>query len=875
VKRDDSVGERLPVSLRDCWAKTNERGEPTLTVLSHSLNVGAVAERVHTSLPRAVANALPDGGIALAAAHDIGKISPGFLLKSLGWRDRWQKELKLLSPTLYESNHARAGQHFLRKRQGGKDLSRWVLCVGGHHGIYAGSSASIEIGPEGSEPWPDLLRESLLATIMREFGPLPSETTEGGSRVHLLTGFITFSDWIGSNEEWFPVPSVPGTETSREVASERAARAIEAIGWDRREVVPDRSFDQLFAPGESADRFEPRPLQTTLIEAMDRPGLYILEAPMGEGKTEAALAGAYRRWTEGGESGLYFALPTQLTSNRIHLRIGDFLADIATHGSAFALAHGSAWLSNERITALKPTAAREEGAAEGNRWFADARRALLAPFGVGTVDQVLMSVLAVKHSSVRFFGLAGKVIVLDEVHSYDPYTSALIDRSVSWLLEVGCSVIVLSATLTRRRRNELTRAAGGETADNQEAYPLLTRVGRGGTTDYFQPAGCGTASKTVMIDTQSPDDTAFLAAAAEAAEGGACVLIVRNTVALAQQTLRAVNAQLRELEIPTGLLHSRFPRFMRDQQETDWMRRLGKEDADRPRGSVLVATQVVEQSVDIDADLLITDLAPTDLILQRMGRLHRHARQRPESANQPRCFILVPEFDADEDPDAIRRAMGPSACVYPPFRLYQARETLCRRRSVRLPDQIREILEESAACEHELPSGPASLKADLEASVDRMVSTAFQRGPFSVQVDDATETQTRWGSQHAASMVLLRETPRPVDGGIELAFLDGTTHRHTPGRFDFELSRCLHRNAVQVPWYTTRDLMRSGRIDLWFEQHLQGGLWATCPPDTTDCLPFAETGISPFHFSFHPSYGIEIQKQNTQPAPEQEDESWF
>ena len=199
---------------------------------------------------------------------------------------------------------------------------------------------------------------------------------------------------------------------------------------------------------------------------------------MGCGKTEAALWAAHRLIAAGMNDGLYFALPTQVTSNRIHQRVAPFFAQRSRIprrcGSRMAL---RGWRIARRCNCIQPRATTEAGehVRAGRSWFASSKHALLARFGVGTVDQALQGVVAVKHFFVRRFGLAGKVVILDEVHSYDVYTGALITQLIHELLALRCSVIVLSATLTQERRKDLVAAAGGDPLSiASSAYPLIT-----------------------------------------------------------------------------------------------------------------------------------------------------------------------------------------------------------------------------------------------------------------------------------------------------------------------------------------------------------------------------------------------------------------
>ena len=361
-------------------------------------------------------------------------------------------------------------------------------------------------------------------------------------------------------------------------------------------------------------------MQESLEGIVSGPGLYIVEAPMGMGKTEAALHAAYQLMEKGDNYGLYFGLPTRMTSDLIHVRVNKFLS--AAAGAHSRLVHGQAWLKGGGEEFLP-----------GSAWFHPRKRALLSPFGVGTIDQALMSVLRVKHFFIRSFGLAGKVVILDEVHSYDVYTGTLLDELVKKLLEIGCTVIVLSATLTDERCRSFFH---GEAIPEKTAYPGLTFRQKDGPVETIPvkpppPRTVRVSMKPGECETESVEN------AVRRAGQGQCVLRIANTVADAQRWYRALKSRMQQDAFPVGLLHSRFPAYQRRKLEEKWMCMLGK-NGDRPNGCVLTATQVVEQSVDIDSDYMITDIAPTDMILQRIGRLWRHERKnRPNQAGRGDC----------------------------------------------------------------------------------------------------------------------------------------------------------------------------------------------------------------------------------------------
>jgi len=849
-----SVAHPIP-KLSDCWAKTDAAtGKPALTVRDHCLIVGAVAEAVHDRLSPACGFLASAGAITLAAAHDIGKLTPGFLLKA---RPYWDFPAAM-GQSFYEGNHAKVSQAYLGSLHG-KKPSDWVLAAGGHHGIYPSALARLPRIKEGGLGWPELLRHELLAELEAAFGKLPAADVPKGPLVHWLTGFITFCDWIGSDTRWFPLP-VSGPLADREThasARESASKAVADLGWHRREVHAGRSFGALF-PGVDT----PRPLQQALISAMDAPGLYIVEAPMGVGKTEAALAACYRRWTEGDERGLYFALPTQLTSNRIHDRVSAFLENVVADASLLALVHGNAWMNPERILSISPTAGDVEGAADLSDWYASGRKALLAGFGTGTIDQAIMSCLPVKHSALRLFALSGKVVIIDEVHSYDPYTSALVDRTVKWLLEVGCSVVVLSATLAAARRKSLVLAAGAEEAESSSAYPLITKVAKGSCHSQAIPvAATDLSSSRVRIETVSNASDGIWQDLADAAEGGACVVVIRNTVALAQATYRQIKSRCRDRGITFGLLHSRFPQFKRDTHEAAWMKHLGKNGPSRPKGCILVATQVIEQSVDIDADLLVTDLAPVDLILQRLGRLHRHQRPRPAGFEAPRCVILMPEVDWNDDEKTIKAALGPSGFVYPPFALFQASRVISGLvdRGITLPQDIRPLVEDAFRLPEPLPSGAAWFRAGLATLTARMLNTAEISDVFHSPTEtDKDGTKTRWNDTPSAFLVLLRRAPHGASTHVE--FLNGERVPFHHGPFNYPLAIALHRNAVRVPRYLVRHA--EPKQPAWLGNHIQNAVLAVVQDDAT-CEFIGFDDAPPYLLEYRDDTGLHHTRNST------------
>lgn len=791
--------------LESCWAKTVlSTGLPALTVRDHSIHVGAVAGTIIHFLPTQVSQQLPTGACTLVALHDIGKITIGFQKKCPLWL-----HFSEIQNVGLEGNHAKVSHSFLGEYITDRNPAQWAICLGGHHGKYNSPQRNITF-PEREKPWAQTLREELAEELIHLFGKLPNSTVKPTYyQLHWFTGLITFADWIGSNEDFFPLPTdgILKNRTSLAKSQKQGTDALKKIQWSKVTTLPNQSFKHLFP-------FPPNALQDTLSHACDAPGLYIVEATMGMGKTEAALAAAYQRWETGDERGIYFALPTQLTSNRIFERISPFLEKSVDSSSPLTLIHGSSWLNENSILQINASNSTESAPAftdDALQWFSSSRRALLAPFGVGTIDQALLSVLPTKYASLRFFGLAGKTVILDEVHSYDAYTFTLICKLVEELTKAGSSVIVLSATLTHTARLQLVTAAGGTEKTATSAYPLITAVKRQSnsiTTSHY-PVQLSDQAKTfhlrhIHLPEGLDQDDATLNAAAEAAENGACVLIIRNTVKIAQASYDQIKTLIPE-HIPVGLLHSRFPHDRRQEIEKEWVGKLEKDSQSRPPGCVLIATQVVEQSVDIDADLLITDLAPTDLILQRLGRVHRHQRSRPQGFKSPQCWILHPATTETEDATILKKQLGSSAYIYPPYTLIHSSEIWASRESICLPTDIREVLEKTAKPTAELSLAAQNLLSTQSEEIKKKINTSRTRtrNPLNTAAlaDDDQGNQTRWGNQQSATLALLKSKPSISGSEITIQLLTGETHTFNRFGFDFQLAKLLHKNAIRVPRY--------------------------------------------------------------------------
>lgn len=801
-KRRKTITPAVPFSR--CVAKSRMDGGAGMSVQEHCLVVGEVARRLASQLPSRFDGDLPFPAYLPALLHDIGKACPGFQLKY------FREHIRTLSAELAQQNtqgfmtdHAAVGAAAVNRTLGKRtQLSSLATIVALHHGAIRCKYLSDNIETCGGMKWTQEREQLIQALVDHDQWPYDADLTP--VQLAVVAGVLCVADWIGSDETLFPAEGLP-EGVDLEVT---AQRAIELCGLNRVAVRPGMSFEDVFP-------FSPHEFQTAVESVIRSPGLYIVEAPMGTGKTEAALFAAYQLMVGGECTGIFFGLPTRLTSDRIHERVQGFLDRICEQEQDAKLAHGTAWLKEYEVggAALRP----------GNAWFNPRKRRLMHPFVVGTIDQALLSVLRVKHFFVRTFALAGKVVILDEVHSYDVYTSRLIDILVQQLLEAGCTVIILSATLSPERRASLLRASPGH-GGSAEAYPLITGIG---SSDSDRSARVFSAppppDQTYRVTMAAWDDAAVAQQAVAKAEQGHCVLCIANTVARAQAWMRAVQGRRKgDDALPVGLLHSKFPAYQREEIEAEWLTLLGKGDVHRPDGCVLVATQVVEQSVDIDADVLITEIAPTDMLLQRMGRQWRHSRSgRPSAMPETTIVCGVPGQDADID--EIVTAFGKTNClVYAPYMLWKTWAAWCTRDEVSLPSDIRELIRLTYARNDEEESPAVRLLFDeLEQSAKKLGNRAIaalasiESMPVS---EDSERAATRYSDLPTTQVLLVREL-NSIGRIADLTLLDGSAIRVNADVPDLAATRKLHGHVLNLATHW----LRAGNVSLdkpaWLEKH--------------------------------------------------------
>jgi CRISPR-associated endonuclease/helicase Cas3 len=334
----------------DFWAKTTDDGRPGISVRDHCFNVGCVAEALRESLSAAIGALLPPETLVLVAGHDIGKITVGFQKKCPAWlaANGLVERANASGWQFSESNHAAISQDFFFERLPDSKTRRWAIAVGGHHGRFLGKGRVA--GREVESDWAREARAKLFRELAARFGPPPNTPPASDEQLLLVAGWMTVADWIGSNERFFPLLVDYALESSRA----RALQALQEIRWGKGLLRPGLSFGELFRSRDADIGFNANPLQALCLESVCKPGLYLIEAPMGSGKTEAALAAAHRLITEGHHHGLYFALPTQLTSNRIHERVEQFLCNALAEETDHPLAHANSWLHRDLEIHLRP-----------------------------------------------------------------------------------------------------------------------------------------------------------------------------------------------------------------------------------------------------------------------------------------------------------------------------------------------------------------------------------------------------------------------------------------------------------------------------------------------------------------------------------------
>lgn len=628
--------------------------------------------------------------IFLALTHDLHKCSPAFQTMP-GYNNSRDLDDYLIgrleSNGFYDlKNFDRASANKSHHALGSECLLSWygvgddvASIVGAHHGkpidskriidIQKSSYASNyfqyedeenEIHKKWDEEQRKIFKYAMDEAEFKSIEDIPKISQEGA---FLLSGLLIMADWISSNEHYFPLFDIESFEPE-----DSYQRFIE--GWSKwykndpiiinnfsepREIFKNRfGFD---SPNEIQEKF------VGAISDTKDPGLIILEAPMGIGKTEASLVAVEELIYKTNRSGLFFGLPTQATSNGMFTRVEDWLESLSKDlesNASIRLAHSKASL-NDNYTSLAKNVdpENEEGSVIINEWFSGRKQTALDDFIIGTVDQFLLLALKQKHLALRHLGFTKKVVVIDEVHAYDCYMMQYLKESLRWMGAYKVPVIILSATLPKKRRLELVenymRGRGLKWKEVKKpkevlstAYPLITYTD--GDEIKVQNNFRKIANKEIEVIREDKENLLDLLKQLYEKEG--VIGIILNTVKDAQEL--AIECEKLFGSDSVELLHSNY--IARDRVEREnLLLGLVSKNAKRPKRKIIIGTQVIEQSLDLDFDVMISDLCPIDLLIQRVGRLQRHNIKRSEFYKNPRLYVLgtSENFEYEERTKAI------------------------------------------------------------------------------------------------------------------------------------------------------------------------------------------------------------------------------
>ena len=599
-----------------------------------------------------------------------------------------------------------------------KAVKPWLEIVCGHHGK---PPEQLRAYKSYLLPDDELAAEAFIKEVSAQWRPslrslehIKSEKLKACS--WQLAGLAVLADWLGSSQAHFPykADALPLSEYWSEYALKCASAAIADANLAPCSVNEFTSIKQQFDFIS-----QPTPLQSyaQTVAITNDPQLFILEDVTGAGKTEAAMVLVHRLISQGLAEGVYVGLPTMATANGMYQRMVQSYRKLFAEDEwpSLVLAHGASQLSKEFNESVTLSAHQDDknyekgelsASAYCNAWLADTRKkALLADVGVGTIDQALLGVLPAKHQSLRLFGLANKVLLIDEVHAFDPYMQQLLCALLKAHAGQGGSVILLSATLPLAYRKTLTAAfASGLKINEPElnpgaGYPWVTQMS---SQAFVETPVATRPSVARQVEVKRLDsEQSALEIIRNAARGGQCICWIRNTINDAHEALNLL-AQQSDIE-PANitLFHSRYAMIDRQAIEQDVLERFGKKSNRNQRaGQVLIATQVVEQSLDLDFDVMISDLAPVDLLIQRAGRLQRHTRSaagdrhEQEQRNKPCLYVLAPDPKNVTSPNWLRELLPGTQAVYPNVgQLWLTLNVLLEHNGFAMPADARRLIE--------------------------------------------------------------------------------------------------------------------------------------------------------------------------------------
>jgi len=815
------------------------------------------------------------------ALHDYGKFDLRFQRKALEAWKAVNAELsaiptQLNGQSIKEYNHGSAGLYWfyqdLKERfSSGEDdfytddnddwaaWCSWLAPVVGHHGVvpqdhekdsskYSLPTASqqiVDTFKQSRQHWLKALEQLFLTPSglsLSDTPPLLTTSKNSQSAATMLAGFCSVSDWLGSSE-LFTYDDQPCDDLTQwyEYRLKIAKKTLQEAGVIS-QIKPYQTINALL------NGYPPRQVQC-LVERLPKvQGLTLIEASTGSGKTETALAYAWQLLTLGLADSIVFALPTQATANAMLKRLEKAALLLFANQTNVVLAHGRAKYEQNFIDlklACHPHTAQgqEEAWVQCGNWLAQSRkRVFLGQIGVCTVDQVLVSVLPVKHKFVRGFGIGRSVLIIDEVHAYDSYMYGLLDAVLEQQRLAGGSAILLSATLPFHQKAQLAKAWDCELATANQAYPLISHCSAGKTALFDlteQPEPTSVQLELIKTPHLLPDDD-LIQRLLDAVVLGAQVCLVCNLVAVAQQLyqqiLDRIEQDQRFSEDQLLLFHSRFIFADRQKKEQAVLNLFGAnpEQADaRSKGHLLIATQVVEQSLDLDFDWLITQLCPVDLLFQRMGRLHRHSRSRPEHHAQPVCTVLLP---TEEDYELHELIYGNSRVLWRTQQCLQKAEQETKSQ-VSFPAAYRDWIEPVYSEETWPEDEPEWVLKSYEAyEEDCWVSQMTAKRLISSNMNELSDNDSNVSALTRDGDMNLNVTPFYTDMQGERCLLSGELIDKLDESKRLE---AVNLNSVAVP----KNWGKHGRLP---EADKDGLIWLAMQIDSDGCLG-AEQGNYFYH----------------------------
>ena len=775
------------IDLIKWWGKAKKDSLLYHPLIFHSIDVAAVAEKllverrttVLENLPAKLWEVFPNLVRFLAYIHDFGKYSEAFQV----CRPELFQELRGKSTEKQMHSHKELGWLVWRSELSDKFIQRiepandylwgniesFPYLFGqvsfGHHGRPINSRGNPNVLFKQKFTDEDItaalkafdwgIDRYLEGSIdcLRQFGE--AEYDQFSRLSWTVNGLITLSDWLASSEKYlkswekYDDPSVYADD----IAPARAGEALEEVGLATKSTPKDSGFPYLFP-----DFDLPTPLQRWSNEVSlpeDEPGLFILEDSTGSGKTEAALTITQRLIARGQAGGFYFGLPTMATSNAMHGRIHERQGNRPLYKKFTGDEPPLLTLAHSTTRQAQSLGVIKQSEAQG--WLNDNRKlSLLVDIGIGTVDQALSGVLTVYHHTLRLLGLSQKVLIVDEVHDYEPYTGRLLEKLIQYRASLGLVTILLSATISDRRRSELIDAfyegtekeAPSELVSKPGSFPQATLAST--SANKTVPIESAGDSKEIYFKTET-DEEEILTKMIDWAEEGRAVAWIRNTV---DDARRAYEELSEHSQRSVTLHHSRFTLGDRLENENEILENFGPESEPTGRdGKIVVATQVLEQSLDVDFDAMVSDLAPMDRLLQRVGRLHRHrGRGRDYKA---RAVIHGPQFSEDPSKNWYESQFPKGAYVYGKHGLlWKTVQVLRQKDSWSIPEDNRRLIESVFSPEAEEAIPESLLQVDFDArgedradrSLGSMNAINFHRG-YGDQSGYQEDTPTRLGEK--------------------------------------------------------------------------------------------------------------------------------